>query len=107
MNRQLKADTPPAYEGNEGLWVVSNMGHASQWTAWTEWLARECGRTFLPEQITVPFEWPPSTQTGVTAYVDKVAGFRKAINWAKPIKHGIRPWRGPTLDELRKASADA
>lgn len=75
MARQTKA----------GFWIVER-GEA-QWLAWRDWLRLEMKRSFFPDKLPVPLEWPPETAKAAAAVAAHMAGQRtnaqKDKDWPK------------------------
>lgn len=46
----------------DSLWGVKRG--TPQYGAWEDWYRSQFRKTFFPEWLTVPMEWPPTTESG-------------------------------------------
>lgn len=85
---------------NESEKLVAVRRGSPQWAGWVNWYFHEFGKQFFPDWLTVPFEWPPTSQDGA----DIAAKWLSDIRDSRPAKGGPisttpvpshpRPWNG-------------
>lgn len=97
----LTTDTKAAtvmHNEKDKLWGVKRG--TPQYAGWCNWYYYGLGKKFFPEWLTVPFEWPPTTETGcemATKWLSDIRDQRdeagKVIN-STPVRSNPAPWRG-------------
>lgn len=82
-----------------GLWALREG--TDQYEAWRGWLILEIGKRAFTQWMTVPTQWPPTTQRGADIFAEWLSGIRDS-HYAKetmpvsqtPVPRHPRPWHG-------------
>lgn len=81
------------------LWAVKRG--SPQWASWVNWYHYEFGKNFFPDWLTVPLEWPPTTDDGAATCAKWLSDIRDS-KYLKdtgpcstvPVRARPGPWSG-------------
>lgn len=78
----------------EGLWAIK-VG-TPQFDAWHEWLYVEFRKRWFGEWLTLPTQWPPTTQRGADTFAEWLSKIRDEVKSDIPVPRHPTPWHGET-----------
>lgn len=84
MAAKRKTDLETEVDIRTENWVaVTRAEDPMQWEAWTNWRRENAGAQAMPESLTVPSPFPPTTIAGVKEYLETVGMLRAATGWKR------------------------
>ena len=94
----MTADAPA--KAASGLYIVRRKENFIHWEAWRVWYAQALGRVLFLDKMTVPFAFPPETQSAANYVAARINELQNG--GSKSVPENPAPWVRWSEDEIAR-----